>query len=158
MALLRVTSALALALAACAFAPAPRPKPKKVPDLAALAGSWRVVQYRQNGRNLMKDLMEGRQLLMRLEKDRLTFQVEGRGAGSSYLVSLDPGRTPAAMNWHSGDGNPVRYSAIYRLEGETLSVVFTEARGGPDHDRPADFKSLRPKDYLIEFRRAPAPR
>jgi uncharacterized protein (TIGR03067 family) len=154
MAPLRVISTLALALAVCGFAPAPRPKPKKVPDLATLSGSWRVVRYHQNGR----DMLGVRQLFMRLEKDKLTFQVGEKGVGSSYHISLDPKRTPAAMNWHSGNGNPIRYSAIYRLEGELLSVVFSEARGGPDHDRPTDFKSLRPQDYLIEFRRLPAAR
>src|SRR5262245_13567037 len=156
MTTLRAGSILVLAVAAGAWgAPAPRPKPNKVPDLNALAGTWRVVRYHQNGRSLN----ESREIFMKLDKDRLTFQVGERGnVGSTYGVTVDPKRAPAVMNWHSGNGNPIRFSGIYKYEGDTLSVVFTEARGGPDHDRPTGFKTLRPRDYLMEFKRMPAKR
>ncbi len=152
---LRVGSIL-LALAACGFAPVPRHKPKKTPDLAALAGAWRVVQYQQNGRSLM---MQAQQMHMRVEKDRLTFYVNEGNAASSYQLTVNPTASPATMDWHNGAGHPISYAAIYALEGNTLSVAFADARrGGPVPARPTSLKELRPQDYLIVFQRVPASR
>jgi len=146
---LRVGSIL-LAVVACGFAPVPRHKPNKAPDLAALAGAWRVVQYQQNGRSL---LQQAQQLHMRVEKDRLTFYVNEGSAASSYQLTLNPKASPATMDWHSGAGNPISFVAIYALEGNTLSVAFTDARRGPGHGRPTSLKALRPQDYLMVFQR-----
>jgi len=156
MTTLRAGSILVLMLAAGALAaPAPRPKPNKVPDLNALAGTWRVVRYHQNNRSLS----DNREIFMKVDKDQITFQVGERGnVGSAYGVTVDPKRTPAVMNWRSGNGNRVSYTAIYKYEGDTLSVAFTEARADPDHDRPTGFKTLRPRDYLMELKRMPAKR
>ena len=154
MNLLRAVLTLALAACLCGFAPAPKPKVLKVPDLAALAGTWRVVSYHQAGRNMLQNRGT---LYMKVEKDRLTFHNDADGGnGSHWGISVDVKASPLAMNWHNGRDNAINYIAIYKLERDTLSVVFTDAggrNGAAGNGRPPSFTELRPQDYGMVMKR-----
>jgi uncharacterized protein (TIGR03067 family) len=149
---------LLLAPAAWGFAPAPPPRPKKLPDLPVLAGSWRVVRYQSGA----QDIMGARELRVRLEKQRWTFLVRTMGAaertGSRYDLSLDPKASPPAFSWRGADGKSLQYVGSYALDGDTLSIFFASPGPGPDKNRPTNFATPRPGDYLMVLKREPATR
>lgn len=123
---------LVLALLSAGFAPAPFPRaarPKKEGDLDRMQGTWAVVERRYAG-SVLK--VENAQVTLRGSRWHFIFNSEVR---SRWDVRLGPTATPRSLDYVSADGNPTSVlPAIYRLDGDTLTVCYTQGK-----DRPTDF-------------------
>lgn len=140
-------------LAATGFAPAPQPKPSKVPDMPALAGSWKMTRY-QTGRI---DSLGNREMRVTIEKDVWTFYIRDQGrperTSSKYVMKVDPKSKPPFFTWHNNESKSLQYAGTYTFERDTLSIVFSAARGEVSKTRPTDFDNPRDHDYLIVMKR-----
>jgi uncharacterized protein (TIGR03067 family) len=125
---------LLAALASLGLAPVPKPKEKPDPakeELKKLQGKWELVSC-SLGRQRLKvrpgeegDVYKGDQLT--------TFN--GGEAVTRWTVTLDPTKSPKQMDKKGKDG--ALLLAIYRLEGDTLTVCYKNEQGAKG--RPADF-------------------
>jgi uncharacterized protein (TIGR03067 family) len=126
------TTLLLLVVLAVGFAPAPfrrAARPKKEGDLDRMQGTWAVVERRYAG-NVLK--VENAQVTLRGSRWHFVFNGEVR---SRWDVRLDPTTAPRSLDYFSADGNPTSVlPAIYRLDGDTLTVCYTQGK-----DRPTGF-------------------
>ena len=127
--------AVAAVLAALPVAFAPIPKPRANPakeELRRLQGRWELVSCSLGGKPMPvtpgaeADVIRG---------DRLT-TVKGGEVVASWRVTLDPAKAPRRMDL-KGEGGKLQL-AIYRLDGDTLTVSYKGERGATG--RPADFR------------------
>jgi len=124
---------LLLSLAASLMSAADDPET----DLNRLQGSWRVVSVEHDG----KRSMAAEKAVWEFSDDDLLIEVAGR-AKSKGRISLAPNTTPKAISRNfttAIGGDFIRFieRGIYRLEGETLWICFSEAA----RDRPTEFAS-----------------
>ena len=128
----------------------PAPKPQADPvaapqaDLDKLQGSWQCVSWISNG------LEGGRNpevIRSSYDGNRLTLWNEDEEYRHS-LVTLDPGRTPKAMNvWDlDGPGADRTNQGIYELNGDTLKLCLVL---GSDEPRPKEFTSEPGSNHLL---------
>jgi uncharacterized protein (TIGR03067 family) len=118
---------------ALGFAPAPFPRssrsPKELTDLDRMQGAWVIVE-RRCGRHLMRN--EKGEATLRGSRWSFIFAGEVR---STWDVKLDPTATPRALDFvNTGPGTNL--SAIYRFEGDKLTVCYTQGRNRPTDFRP----------------------
>jgi uncharacterized protein (TIGR03067 family) len=120
----------------------PRDAAKK--DLARLQGAWSLVSMEADGRSLEPDEFEGWGSIY--DGDRLTLKArdEIRRRG---LVTLDPSRTPKAMNTWDLDGpfEDQTVPGIYHLDGDTLKLCFAR----PGEKRPTEFTTKSGTGFLF---------
>lgn len=79
------------------------------------------------------------------EGDQLILRSNGKHYREA-IVTLDPTRTPKAMNTWDVDGatKDKTYPGIYEIDGDTMRVCFAH----PGDDRPAEFSTTRGTGFL----------
>ena len=149
-----VAAVLTLALAAepCRAEDDPRASAKK--ELARFQGAWTLSAMESEGHALGPGDVAGR--TCRYEGDYLTLrsnnEVRRRG-----VVTIDPTRTPKAINTWDVDGpfEDKTVQGIYEFspDGDTLKLCFTS----PDGERPAKFttKEGTGRLFLVYTRKKP---
>jgi uncharacterized protein (TIGR03067 family) len=107
---------------ALGFAPAPFPRTsrsaKEPPDLERMQGAWVIVE-RRSGRRLLAN--EKGEATLRGNRWHFIFDGEVR---SRWDVKLDPTANPRALDY-VGENNGITLFAIYRFEGDKLTVCYT---------------------------------
>src|SRR5438552_2964275 len=113
---------LFFAVLALGFAPAPFPRSSRSamepPDLERMQGTWVIVERRAGTRLLLNEKGEAT-----LRGNRWNF-IFGGEVRSQWDVKLDPTASPRALDYVS-TGNSVTLLAIYRFEGDKLTVCYT---------------------------------
>jgi uncharacterized protein (TIGR03067 family) len=127
-----------LALAAhAAPAPLPRPDPTKE-DLKKMQGTW--VQVRPRG-----------DIRVEITEARIQWWTRGGSLMTEWAIKLDATRKPKALDG-AALGINMRWRAIYRLEGDTLTICYHTSR------RPAKFVSSPADRVWVEvFKRLKKP-
>ena len=144
----RLTSIVVLILA---LAPSPGrardgddPRDAAKKDLARLQGAWSLVAMEAEGRSLDPEEFEGWGSVY--EGDRLTLKAKDviRRQG---IVTLDPARTPKAMNTWDLDGpfQDQTVPGIYVLDGDSLRLCFAR----PGEKRPTELTTKTGTGFLV---------
>jgi uncharacterized protein (TIGR03067 family) len=113
-------------------------------DLERLQGTWTLVAMENEGNPLPPEHFEGWSAVY--EGDALTLkagdQVRRRG-----VVTLDPSRTPKAINTWDMDGpyEDQTLAGIYDLDGDTLKLCFSR----PGQERPTKFVTKEGPGFLL---------
>jgi len=129
----RTIVALVAFTALTAFAPAPLPRPnrdsdKESIDMRRFQGTWKVISMEivqpNGGRNRLSDWGETGTTGVRVSEDRWTYLHKGRDS-SSYLMNIEPGVRPAAINWYVGQqkDNPGMIGII-RRQGDRVTILY----------------------------------
>lgn len=155
----RLAFALAVLAFGSAFAPAPFPRPGRgnpnAIDQARFQGTWAVVSFeivQQDGsRNRLADWGSSGTTAVRVEGDRWTY-LNGQLANSSYLLSIDPGPRPAAINWYVGQQKEKPgMLGIIRREGDRVVILYYAAT--TEAQRPRGFDHPPPGWWILTLRR-----
>ena len=109
---------------------APVPKELKKNDLARLEGEWTEYSSDPNRRNFGY---------------RFTFDRDGKAAihepkgdqSHHYTFQLEPDAVPPRLTWNGSRGAPSAYRGVYRLDGDTIAIVFVTA----DQPYPKEVKA-----------------
>lgn len=133
------------AVFAVGFAPAPFPRSsrsaKDVSDLERMQGVWIIVERRSGTRLLANEKAE-----VTLRGNRWNFIFNGE-VRSEWDVKLDPTANPRALDYVS-TRNSMNLLAIYRFEGDKLTVCYSQSR-----KRPTDFR-VENNEWSMILRRA----
>ena len=130
----------------------PKPAPEAVDaraDLDKLRGSWQCVLWVFDGQRRVES-EQGFE--SSYDGNRLTLTNEGHEYRHA-LVTLDPARTPKAMNTWDQDGPFADRTnrGIYRIEGNTLTICVAL---DPEAGRPTEFTSeAGSRRLLVIYRR-----
>jgi uncharacterized protein (TIGR03067 family) len=143
-------------LAAAVFNAAPEPGP----DHKAMQGSWRVIEYDQNGKRLPAEILKKMKVVIQadritiqprlvvevtpLTKDRVKFSLD-EGKSDESQFKLNPGKKTKVMDltWLRGAKTT---KGMYLLDGDTLRICFAMADG----NRPKKFPD-EPKSGLVRL-------
>lgn len=106
----------------------PRPLEANMNDHDRIQGTWRLTAGERGGQPFLAEILDNAVLIFK--GDAMTTRIKGRD--STFSFALFPDRTPCGidlnMNGTIGEG-------IYRLDGDTLTIVHTEA----GRERPSTF-------------------
>src|SRR5262245_10523041 len=94
-----------------------KPTPKSTG--VKLQGTWRVLEYHNDGSELPKEKLKGMTVV--IKDDVMSIGVGGKGL-EKYTFSLDPKTTPAGINVRPTDGSKGEFRGIYELKGDTLWI------------------------------------
>ncbi len=150
-AVILATCGLGLLVSAHAQDPVPTPTPRADPvkadsrtDLDKLQGTWQCTSWISNG---MDGIRNPDDIRSSYDGNRLTLW-SGDQEYRHGLVTLDPGRTPKAVNTWDLDGPYADETnrAIYDLDGDTLKVCISLDRS---KSRPTEFESKPDSNRLL---------
>ena len=90
-------------------------------------GTWAVVSLEKDGK--VEKLPAGRKPTMTFTGDK--FQMRGGEADYGGTFTLDPTRRPRRIDTAvtQGENKTVRTQGIYEMQGDTLTIVWTEGDG-----------------------------
>jgi uncharacterized protein (TIGR03067 family) len=120
-------------------------------DLEKLQGTWDRVSMELEGEEWPAEKIEGWTAMY--EGDRLTLRVNGKVYRNS-IVTLDPSRSPRAMNsWDlDGPAEDETVPGIYQINDDTMKVCFAK----PGNKRPTEFTSKKGGGFIYcEYKKAP---
>jgi uncharacterized protein (TIGR03067 family) len=145
----RLTSAMGWAILGTGLVPASAPPAEDAQK--PLQGTWTATQAERDGR--AADDVVGH----RLSFAGTRFQIQAEGGQPLYVgtVRVDPGATPAAIDFEHTEGalKGKAWQGIYALDGDTLTIC--DNAPNLDKGRPAAFEAARGSGYvLITFMRA----
>src|SRR5262245_26066319 len=103
-------------------------------DLEKLQGTWQLVAMETEGDEMPADELTGRNAVYEGNRPSLRSGETVRRRG---IITLDPSRSPKAMNTWDQDGPYADQTVpgIYELKGDTLRVCFAR----PGQERPKTF-------------------
>src|SRR5262249_4926144 len=126
----RLGFALLVLFGLTAFAPAPFPKTGRRGQeheitLQSFQGNWRVTNMQSSRANGQHTPYNWNVTHIRVTKDRWEF-VSGNSGGNFLVISIDPAKKPAHLNFYSrpGDKNIYGVGLIRRHEGK-VQVIYT---------------------------------
>src|SRR3954471_16806114 len=113
-------------------------------DLDKLQGTWQLVAMEVEGHEAPADELKDRNAVY--EGDRLSLRA-GETVRRRGIVTLEPGRSPKAMNTWDQDGPYADQTVpgIYELDGDTLKVCFAR----PGEERPKEFSTKSGSGFLF---------
>jgi len=113
-------------------------------DLERLQGSWTLVSMESEGNEAPADHIEGWGAVY--EGDTLTLKVKDQ-VRRRGIITIDPTRTPRAINTWDQDGpyQDQTVAGIYELEGDTLKLCFSR----PGEARPTEFSTKKGPGFLV---------
>jgi uncharacterized protein (TIGR03067 family) len=105
-------------------------------DMAVLQGEWKMVSGSSDGQPMPQEMLK--QMKRIFKADELTVMM-GAQTFFKAKITLDPSKTPKAINYDMTEGptKGKKQLGIYELEGDTFKACFSP----PDAERPADFTS-----------------
>jgi uncharacterized protein (TIGR03067 family) len=111
----------------------------------SIEGTWQIVSLQDGGRTVPDEVIEDAQWL--ITGDKIVQKAGGQSMELSYV--LGPSKSP---NWIDLKADGRTMLGIYEMQGDTLTVCFSEARGA---ERSTAFESQPESvnDVLIVFRR-----
>lgn len=121
---------LLLACSAALACAAPVPKELKKDDLSRLAGEWWEARFNDT---VNADAADARRFSFNKDGSAGIHQRAG-AAPSEYTFTIDQTTAPPSFSWKGKSGES--YNAAYRLDGDTLSIVFSSAK----NPRPKEVK------------------
>jgi len=112
---------------------------------ASIQGNWQIVALQDGGRTAPAEVLEGAEWV--ITGDLIVQRAGGQTLELSY--TLDPSKIP---EWIDLKAEGRTMLGIYKLDGDTLTVCFSEARGA---ERSTAFESKLESvnDVLIVLRR-----
>lgn len=112
-------------------------------DLKKLQGTWVVVQAERDGESL--DAIKGNRLIVKESQ----FTVVTKTAELKGNLALNAAKTPGHIDWHHQEGQlrDKKWEGIYKLEGDKLTLSYTEADSGKD--RPDEFATRNGTSRLL---------
>jgi uncharacterized protein (TIGR03067 family) len=119
-------------------------------DLKKLEGQWDRVVMELEGKSWPAEMIAG--WTATYEGDRLTLRVNGKAYRES-IVTLDPSRSPRAMNSWDQDGPAADQTVpgIYEIDGDRVRVCFAK----PGSKRPTEFTTNKGTGFLYcEYKRS----
>ena len=135
---------------------AEEPKPADVrkqaaDDLNAMQGTWMRVAMEVEGQPFPLD--PAVEWTATYKGDLLTLAKGGKPYQANSIVTLDPGRTPKAVNtWSAeGDTKDQTWPGIYKLAGDTMTICFAR----PGEGRPTEFSTKAGGYLLAVYKRRP---
>jgi uncharacterized protein (TIGR03067 family) len=133
------------ALLLVGFAPAPFPKKERAQsrdDREAMQGMWKLTAKDLSGKSTTAT---GK---ARVKGDNWTFINAGGSDGPSYTLTLNQTVSPRALEWKSGLSSWV---GSYRIQGRTLTIIYSSGSIKELHKRPTDFNSTTVNRFVYEF-------
>jgi uncharacterized protein (TIGR03067 family) len=123
--------------------------PKKPPaDGDRIQGVWNLVSSERGGKAEAGDEKQPLQIEFTAESFRFRLPA---GARRAQPYTLDPGKSPKAIDWLGDRKDVSPVPGIYELDGDTLKVCW----GVGDKVRPREFKTKAGKDdWLWVLKRA----
>lgn len=112
-------------------------------DLDRLQGMWVLVVQEREGEAVPVEELKGSTATY--EGNRITLR-DGDRVRRRGIVTLDPSRTPKAINTWDQDGpyEDQTVPGIYELDGDTLKLCFSR----PGAERPKQFSTKAPPGVL----------
>jgi len=143
---------VAVLLSVLGFAPAPLPRRERAAnrdDLETMQGLWKMTGQWSSGTPIPHDYE------VRVRGKRWTFINVGQGRkseGSGYHLFLDQTASPRALMWSFDEAGTSGFIASYRLQGRTLTIVYTSGTLKNDlARRPTDFDGRSSQKMAFEF-------
>src|SRR5262249_23661788 len=104
-------------------------------ELKKFAGSWTVTGHEHGGAKTPAKKLAS--LALTIDGAKTTFKDGDEVREASKVVALDPSAKPATLDFEitSGDDKGKVVTAIYKFDGDKLTVCFAE----PGKDRPKGF-------------------
>lgn len=97
-------------------------------DQEKIQGVWQLTSGERSGQSFADDIVKNAQLVF--EGDKMTTKIKDRSF--AYTIKLFPDQSPKAANL---DMDGTIGMGIYKLDGDKLTIVHTEA----GQDRPKEF-------------------
>jgi len=114
------------------------PKTKSDPvkeDMKKLEGKWSIVSMESNGRTYPAATLQRLQYKLEITRDQFIRETRGRKHAMTFKVDLS--KNPKTMDLTTNTARPRTYHAIFKLEGDTLTICQAVGRG----QRPTEFAS-----------------
>ncbi len=115
----------------------PKTKPDPVKeDVKKLEGKWSIVSMESNGRTYPAATLQRLQYKLEISGDKFIRETRGRKFAMTFKVDLS--KNPKTMDLATTTAvRPRTYHAIFKLEGDTLTICQAIGRG----QRPTEFTS-----------------
>jgi uncharacterized protein (TIGR03067 family) len=115
-------------------------------DLERMQGTWVLVGRQFAGETATFEQLQKMQARYVVKGNKVTFTSRGDLDGRESTLKLDPAASPRALDW-TNTTEPAKGKtilAIYKLEGETLTICF-----GTEKERPTEFGANLGNDRLV---------
>jgi uncharacterized protein (TIGR03067 family) len=106
-------------------------------DSESLEGTWSLVSVEINAQPLSMDKLKDSRLVVK----GVSYSFRLGDARLAMTYKLDPGKSPKTLDLTLTEGpdKGKTYHAIYRLEGDTLTICRSVE---PDKERPTEFATM----------------
>lgn len=137
-------------LAVVGFAPAPLPRKDRAGErasLESLQGTWRMTLNEGNGQPISHSFVA------QVKGEQWTFVGTGDQMGSNYpyYLTLNRSVSPRALEWAYDKDRQAGFVGSYRVQGKTLTVVYTPGTLKDLDKRPTNFDGPVPFRMVFEY-------
>jgi uncharacterized protein (TIGR03067 family) len=110
-------------------------------DLEKLQGDWKVEKAQRGGMDAPANVLE--KLTLVVKGDSMTVS-EGGVRDEKAAITLDPGKSPAAIDIKPARAGRDTVLGIYKLDGDSLTLCWAK-----DGARPTDFASKEGSNHVL---------